>query len=274
MSGPNPPLPIALRAMLGALPFAVFLLTGACADNPADGVAPAEVSDVSAEAAEAAAEALESGDIIPEGPGSDAGAPDEGIDELGYVDGPDGDPAADLGYVGSASEIAVAESAARVFVINPGNSKIEFECSKVTRSHVGGFNSFSGEIQLPGETPEGAALSVSILTDSIWTDTDQLTGHLKSPDFFDVATYPESKFVLTDVTATEEGYDLTGDLTLHGVTKTLKFPATISIGDASITAVSEFVIDRFDFGIEYPGMTDDLIRREVVIRLSINADAA
>jgi polyisoprenoid-binding protein YceI len=266
-----------MRAFLMTLPLALGLFMAACADNPADGVTPARVSDASepvAEAAEAAAEALETGDIIPEGPVSDTLGEEDSADDLGYLDTPSGAGAVDLPYLGSSAGDEGAGAAARVFVINPGNSKIEFECSKVTRSHVGGFNSFSGEIQLSGDSPEGASLIVAIRTDSIWTDTDQLTGHLKSPDFFDVATYPESNFALTAVTATETGYDVTGDLTLHGVTKTLTFPAAISIGDASVTATSEFVIDRFDFGIEYAGAADDLIRREVVIRLNIQADAA
>lgn len=267
----------ASRRLALALPLAFVLFAAACADNPADGIAPAEVSDVSPtveDAAEAAEDAIETGDIIPEGPVSEALLEEEEMEGLGYVDEPVAGDAEAMPSDEPGAGGVEAAGPARVFVINPGNSKIEFECSKVTRSHIGGFNAFSGEIQVPGETPEGAALSVTIQTDSIWTDTDQLTGHLKTADFFDVATYPESTFVLTAAAPTETGYDLTGDFTLHGVTKSITFPAAISINEDSVTATSEFVINRFDFGIEYPGMADDLIRSEVVIRLNISADAA
>ena len=62
---------------------------------------------------------------------------------------------------------------------------------------------------------------------------------------------------------------ITGDLTLHGVTKRISFPATVAVSDAQVQASSEFSINRKDFGINYPGMQDDLIRDLVVIKLSL-----
>lgn len=218
-----------LHAGLGpVLLLSVALLAVACAENPADGVAPARISESTS--------ADESHD------GHDHAAHDHG-DSV-------------------------------VYLIEPSTSKIGFEGSKVTGSHVGGFNAFDGSITLNGDSPETAELSVTIDTNSIWSDNGQLTGHLKSPDFFDVAQYPEASFVLTDLAATDAGYDLTGDLTLHGVTKRITFPATIEIAEGRVSAKSEFAIDRFDFGIEYKGKADDLIRKEVVIRLEIEAAAA
>jgi polyisoprenoid-binding protein YceI len=142
----------------------------------------------------------------------------------------------------------------------------------VTRSHDGGFRDFSGTLEVRDGDPESASLAVTIKTESIWSDEEQLTGHLKSPDFFEVATYPESTFVLNRVTSTDSGYEISGEFTLHGVTKHISFPADVSVTDEAVRATSQFVIDRFDFGIEYPGMADDLIRREVVIKLDVNAE--
>ena len=68
-----------------------------------------------------------------------------------------------------------------------------------------------------------------------------------------------------------DGYEVTGNLELHGVTKSITFPATIVVEDGRITAEAEFFIRRTDFGILYPGKPDDLIRDEVVIRLDLIA---
>jgi polyisoprenoid-binding protein YceI len=92
---------------------------------------------------------------------------------------------------------------------------------------------------------------------------------LKSPDFFDVARVPTATFRSTEIRAEGEGHTITGDLTLHGVTKRISFPATLAVTDAQISANAEFSINRQDFGIAYPGMPDDLIRDLVVVKLSL-----
>jgi polyisoprenoid-binding protein YceI len=224
-----------LRAerLLFALPLVLILTAMGCAENPADNVPPAEVSE-----------------------------PAHADDHAGHDHGED-----------SPGMAAIPEGA-EVYVISPQNSTIAFEGSKVTRSHVGGFNEFSGEIALTGGTAEGASVNVTIDTASIFADDPQLTGHLKSPDFFDVKKFPEARFVLSNVTPAGDEHKLTGELTLHGVTRAISFPATIIVSGNKVNASAEFSINRMDFGIEYPGQADDLIRPEVVIRLTISAEAA
>ena len=114
--------------------------------------------------------------------------------------------------------------------------------------------------------------------DSLFTDADRLTGHLKSPDFFDVAKHPKSTFESTaikpgstDAKAKDATHTVTGNLMLHGVTKSIQFPVKLGVTPESATLDSEFFINRKDFGISYPGMTNDLIRDEVVIRLGVRA---
>ena len=58
---------------------------------------------------------------------------------------------------------------------------------------------------------------------------------------------------------------------LHGVKKTISFPATVNVADDAVTAKSEFSINRKDFGINYPGKVNDLIRDDVLIKLDIRA---
>jgi polyisoprenoid-binding protein YceI len=152
-------------------------------------------------------------------------------------------------------------------------SKISFVGSKVTGSHDGGFNTFSGTLMVDNGKLVAPGSKVEIDMTSIWTDTDRLTNHLKSPDFFEVETYPTTTFVLTDVTQTDDGATIIGDLTLHGVTKQISFPATVAVTDGKVTVEAEFYLKRFDFDIVYPGQADDLIRDEVVIRLAVAAQA-
>lgn len=152
-------------------------------------------------------------------------------------------------------------------------TKIEFEGSKVTGSHTGGFKTFTGSVTVPGDDLTQATISATIDMKSTFSDSDGLTKHLLSPDFFEADTYPESKFVSTAIVKNGDKYDVTGDFTLHGVTKSITFPATLSLADGKVTAHAEFDINRKDFGIVYPGKPDDLIRDNVVIRLHIEAGA-
>ncbi len=66
---------------------------------------------------------------------------------------------------------------------------------------------------------------------------------------------------------------MTGNLTLHGVTKSITFKPEVTVTDSAITLKAEFDVMRFDFGIVYKGNADDLIRDEVVIRLDVKAVA-
>jgi len=152
--------------------------------------------------------------------------------------------------------------------INPSNSKIEFVGAKVTANHSGGFTDFVGRIDL-GDPIEKSRIEVTIDTASLYADKEKLTKHLKSPDFFDVGKFPTATFRSTEIKKDGGGHTISGDLTLHGVTKPISFPGTISVSEGRVDANAEFSINRHDYGISYPGMRDDLIRDLVVIKLSL-----
>ena len=166
-------------------------------------------------------------------------------------------------------------AAALSLPISPETSKIEFTGSKVTGSHDGGFTRFSGAIDLINDKPEKSKVSVDIETASIYANVDAVTNHLKTPDFFDVEKFPKATFRSTKIEKNESGtadsYTVTGDFELHGIKKSITFPATIQVGSDAVNVKSEFTINRKDFGIMYAGKADDLIRDGVVIRLDINA---
>ena len=153
-------------------------------------------------------------------------------------------------------------------------STLGFVGSKVTGSHDGGFKAFEGEIVLVDDDPTQSSVEIVIDTTSLWADNERLTGHLKSADFFDVEAHPQVKFKSTEIVREDEGYSVTGNLDLHGVKKSITFPATIVFDDGGVRVQAEFFIQRFDFGIEYKGKADDLIRDEVVIQFDLRAAPA
>lgn len=168
---------------------------------------------------------------------------------------------------------AKPDAAARVFEFTP-ESSIGFVGSKVTGKHEGGFRKFTGGFKVAGDGISGSGHKVVIDMTSTWSDNDRLTGHLKNADFFDVEKFPESVF---EVTAAEKSADgktkFTGNLTLHGVTKQISFPGDFAVQGNTATLKAEFFIKRIDFGIQYKGKADDLIREEVVIKLDLKAAA-
>jgi polyisoprenoid-binding protein YceI len=162
------------------------------------------------------------------------------------------------------------------YLITPQNSKIEFVGSKVTGSHNGSFQDFSGQIDHTGNVEQGR-VNITIKADSITTDTADLTKHLKTADFFDVAKYPEATFVSTAIKSGGEkgaSHTVTGNLTMHGVTKSVTFPATIAVTPDIASVDAHFSINRKDFGLNYAGAADNLIRDEVVLKLTIRANKA
>jgi polyisoprenoid-binding protein YceI len=166
--------------------------------------------------------------------------------------------------------VAAAQEETQRYVLGEGSS-IGFVGSKVTGSHEGGFHDFEGEVLVTGDDPTRSTVNITIDATSLWADNERLTGHLQSPDFFEVETYPTATFKSTAIAAVGDGYTMTGNLTLHGVTKSIAFPAAITIEEGQVTAQAEFAIKRFEFGLEYPGKVDDLIRDDVVIKLDVVA---
>ena len=185
------------------------------------------------------------------------------------------DPAANKtkATVGNAApENGAAKPAnAETLPITTENSKIDFVASKVTRSHNGSFQKFSGSIDLVNNAPEASRVNIDIEANSVMTDEPDLTKHLQTPDFFDVAKFPKANFTSTKIEAAGANYNITGNFDLHGVKKAITFPATIQVAPDKVTVSAEFSINRKDWNLTYPGKADDLIRDGVVIKLSVNA---
>lgn len=153
-------------------------------------------------------------------------------------------------------------------------STLDFIGSKVTGIENCSFKKFTGAIDLVEGKPEKSSVTVTIDLNSVEAKVGKLTEHLKSLDFFDVAKFPQATFASSEIkSGGEKGatHTVTGTLDLHGVKKTVTFPATINVAADAVTVNSEFAINRKDFGIIYAGKADDLIRDEVVLKLSVKA---
>lgn len=176
--------------------------------------------------------------------------------------------------VSDAQEVSSEAISGEKWVFND-ESKITFTGSKVTGSHSGGFKTISGHFYVDGSSLAASGHQIEIDMTSTYSDDEKLTQHLTSPDFFDVQTYPASTFIVTGLKEEKgpkgESHQLTGNFEFHGVTKSLTIPVVVETTDSHIHIQADFFINRFDFNVEYPGKTDDLIRKEVVIKFDLSA---
>lgn len=157
--------------------------------------------------------------------------------------------------------------------LTKASGKVGFVGAKVTDKHEGSFADYSGSITLVDGAVEKSSVKVTIDIKSLEIEPDKLKGHLLSPDLFDSEKFPTSEFASTKIAPADGGkYEVTGNLTLHGVTKSISFPAEIAVSPSAVTVKAEFGINRKDFGIVYPGMPDDLIKDDVLIQLDLKAD--
>jgi polyisoprenoid-binding protein YceI len=145
------------------------------------------------------------------------------------------------------------------------NTKITFVGTKgAAGKHEGGFKTLTGTATVDGN--QLTRVEVEIDTESIWSDNDKLTAHLKSPDFFSVKANPKARFVSTKVEKTDSGVNITGDLTLNGKTKSITFPATVSAEGGTVKITSALSIDKRDFGMTYGGgKIDDKVAINVAV---------
>jgi polyisoprenoid-binding protein YceI len=160
---------------------------------------------------------------------------------------------------------------ATVYRFSDEDSKLEFVGAKVTGKHEGNFNTFEGTLRVIDGDPTKSSVSVVVHTESIESDNPRLTKHLKSDDFLDVAQHKKATFESTSITRSAGKYQVTGNMALNGVKKSIAFPAEIKVSDQQIDVKADFVINRKDFEIVYEGKPDDLIKDEVNLQLTLKA---
>jgi polyisoprenoid-binding protein YceI len=161
----------------------------------------------------------------------------------------------------------LAQAGETKIALSGDNTKVTFVGTKPKGRHEGGFKTLTGTATVNGTDPATLKIAVEFDINSMYTDTAKLTNHLKSPDFFDVKTYPKAKFESSKVAKSAEGYTVTGKLTMHGKTKELSFPARIDFSGGTLQLTSNFKINRQDWGISYgKGIVDDQVSLTVAVK--------
>ncbi|MFK7737279.1 MAG: YceI family protein [Pirellulaceae bacterium] len=149
-------------------------------------------------------------------------------------------------------------------------SKVGFVGSKPDKSsHKGGFKKFEAEVLADFETPENSSIKLVIMTESIWSDNEKLTGHLKNADFFDIRKYPKATFVSSKIEAEDESsVTVTGKLKMLGKEVEVKVPFKTEVSDEGLKMSSKFKIDRTKWGMNYGA--PDKINKEVEMLVELH----
>ena len=154
------------------------------------------------------------------------------------------------------TSLAAADSAQ--WAIDASHSHVGFSISHLVVSSVNGrFKDVSGKVALDEADLTKSSVDVSIKVNSINTDDEKRDAHLKSPDFFDAAKYPEIKFHSTKIVRGGKGFKVTGDLTIRDVSKSVTLDGTLSKpikspwGKDVRGAKFDGKIKRGDFGLEW-----------------------
>ncbi|HYE97134.1 MAG TPA: YceI family protein [Rubricoccaceae bacterium] len=162
--------------------------------------------------------------------------------------------------------------------LSPDNARIAWQAAKVTQQHDGGFRAFTGALYLDGDAVAGVDMTIDAA--SIYSDSERLTNHLRSGDFFDAENIPEARFradTFAPATAEDRAeapaatHRVSGELTMRGQTNRITFPAAVAVTPDSVNVDANFIINRQQWGLTYPGQPDDLIRDDVRIILEVNA---
>jgi len=128
-----------------------------------------------------------------------------------------------LTYTAAAS----AEAEQYIVDVKGAHASIEFRTLHLGYSWlVGRFNEFSGQFTFDDENPENNTITIDINVDSIDSNHAERDKHLRSDDYLDTEKFPDAKFASTKIIPSAAGgYEVTGDFTLHGVTKSISFNA-------------------------------------------------
>ncbi len=164
------------------------------------------------------------------------------------------------------------------YTLDVGHTHIGFDVERFLVGEVSGrFNEFSGNIMMTGDNPETLKVDIKINTNSLDTNNKTRDGHLKGQMWLDTEKHPQ--IIFNSKTIKKEGnktFTMTGDLTIHGITKTIQFPVEVlgpfkdPTKKLAIGIKADLAIDRFDYGIAFNKKMDNgsfFIGNEVKIKI-------
>jgi len=181
-------------------------------------------------------------------------------------------------FLALALAIAVSSPKAEIWNLDKSHSSVEFSVRHLVISSVKGqFDSFQISVTGDPAKPTTFAAKVTIPAASIDTRDAKRDEHLRSPDFFEVAKFPAVEFQSTKVISKGKQLVLVGNLTLHGVTKSVEIPFTVSgpvvdpWKNTRIGLEGSLVLNRKDYGINFSAVADNggaVVSDEVTVSIN------
>jgi polyisoprenoid-binding protein YceI len=170
-----------------------------------------------------------------------------------------------------------AAPAIETWAVDRNHSSATFKVRHIMANVTGQFRNFDGQIQVNRANPAASTVEFTIQSASIDTGNENRDKHLRSADFFDVEKFPTITFKSTSVkpkSATE--FDVTGDLTMHGVTKRVTLPVThLGFGAKKGGFELETTLNRKDYGIEWNRALDEggfVLGDDVKVTINLEVD--
>ena len=163
--------------------------------------------------------------------------------------------------------------------LDPENSSVQFVCKHVFTNVRGMFQKPSGTVLLDEATPANSKINATVDVKSITTGVEERDTHLKGPDFFDAAKHPVITFASTGFSkSSATTYSVTGNLTMHGVTRPVTLAVTASqpfnhAGGIRRGIEATTSVNRKDFGLrwEFPGEGAGVVVGDI-IKITIDAE--
>jgi len=175
------------------------------------------------------------------------------------------------------------ESISGDYTIDPSHTRVGFSARHAMVTKVRGqFDEFEGSAHVDTVNPANSSVSVTIQAASVTTRNEQRDGHLKTPDFFDIANYPQITFVSTDVERDGAEWAITGDLTINGVTKSVTIPfeetgsAKDPFGNTRVGFEGDVTIDRTEWNLSFNAALETggvLVSEKVKLEFDVSAIA-
>lgn len=176
---------------------------------------------------------------------------------------------------------AVPATATGTWTIDKVHSEASFQVRHFVSKVRGRFTDFSGTVRIDAAKPEASSVEFTIKVASVDTNEPKRDAHLRSPDFFDAAKYPEIRFVSKKVVPVSESkYDVTGDLTMRGVTKEITLPVTFDgiakdpWGNERAGFETGITLNRKEYGINWNKALDQggfMLGDDATVSINIEA---
>ncbi len=178
--------------------------------------------------------------------------------------------------------VAAPEAGDERLEVNVSTSNVKWIGAKIGGSHNGSITLTKGVLDMEKGLLKGGSFVIDMRTisceDLQGKYKGKLEDHLKSDDFFSVETFPSASFIITKSVPQGPGaYDVEGDLTIKGITKSIKFPALVEETDGGYIATADITVDRSEYDVKhrsssfFDGLGDRVIYDEFTLAVNLTA---